>query len=224
MIAQSDRLCLRTRSAKAVSRLLNYAVFEGRSLTTKGQCINPLVFAHFALEMRVPLLKEVKEPVFIPGMGRSGSTLLGRLLSLHQEVGVLNEAKVLGHAVYLHEVVIGNCCRGTVQYCLAAEDATEEVSRRMNRLLGACLSTVASERIVDNYPTSVYRVPFVHAIVSDARFIFPSRNGWDTCSVVETWSQRKSVHINAGRHDWWGVNNREWRLSAALPDALTERQ
>ncbi|HET7270089.1 MAG TPA: sulfotransferase [Rubrobacter sp.] len=212
MIAQLDPLYIKSRPTKAVSRLISYAMFEGRPLTTKGQWINPLVFAHFAVEMRLPQLKEIEKPVFIVGTGRSGSTILGILMSMHQDVGFLNEPKALWQAVYPHADVSGQYSKDLARYRLYESDATEAVRRRARRLLGAYLRAVASKRAVTKYPELVFRVPFVKAIFPDARFIFLIRNGWDTCNSIEHWSERKGVQRAEEIHDWWGADNRKWRV------------
>ena len=90
MIAQLESLYIRSRPWKLWSRLISYGLFEGRPLTTRGQWINPLVFAHFAVEKHLPRLRRVEKPVFILGTGRSGTTILGIVLSMHREVGFLN--------------------------------------------------------------------------------------------------------------------------------------
>ena len=41
---------------------------------------------------------------------------------------------------------------------------------------------------------------------------FSSRNGWDTCHSIATWSERLGVQVNGEKHDWWGVNDRKWTL------------
>lgn len=212
MIAQLDPLYIKTRPTKVVSRLLSYALFEGRPITTRGQWINPLVFAHFALEMRLPQLKKVEKPIFIVGTGRSGSTILGVLMSMHRDVGFLNEPKAMWHAAYPRADVFGQHSKGPARYRLDEDDATGETRRRMHRLFGAYLRAVASKRVVDKHPEFVYRIPFVRAIFPDARFVFLVRNGWDTCRSIEGWSRRKGAESNGEVHDWWGVNNRKWHL------------
>ncbi|WP_207956729.1 sulfotransferase family protein [Rubrobacter tropicus] len=213
MIAQLDPLYIKTRPTKAVSRLVSYALFEGRPLTTRGQWINPLVFAHFAVETRLPQLTEVEKPVFIVGTGRSGSTVLGVLMSMHRDVGFLNEPKALWHAVCPDGDVFGQYpSDGTPRYSLGAADATQDVRRRARRLFGAYLKATRSRRVVDKYPELVFRVPFVRGIFPDARFVFLVRDGRDTCRSIEDWSGRKGVR-NAGEvHDWWGADNLKWRL------------
>lgn len=213
MIAQLDPLYVKTRPRKALSRLISYGLFEGRPLTTKGQWINPLVFAHFAVETRLPQLAEVEKPVFIIGTGRSGSTILGVLMSMHRDVGFLNEPKALWHAVCPEGDVFGQYSPGSpARYSLDESDATAEVRRRARRLFGAYLRATGSKRVVDKYPELIFRVPFVRAIFSDARFVFLVRDGRDTCRSIESWSRRKGVQADGGVHDWWGADNLKWRL------------
>ena len=214
MIAGLDPLYVKTRPTKIAPRLISYALFEGRPPAARGKWINPLVFAHFALEMRLPQLKGVEKPIFIIGMGRSGSTILGVLMSMHRDVGFLNEPKALWHAVYPHEDVPGTYSRGPARYSLDESAATEEVRRRAQRLFGAYLWAVASSRVVDKYPELIFRVPFVRAIFPDAQFIFLVRNGWDTCRSIDKFAEQKGVSKpgGGGIHNWWGTNNRKWKL------------
>src|SRR5690606_35119428 len=46
----------------------------------------------------------------------------------------------------------------------------------------------------------------------DARFLFLSRDGWDTCTSIEKWSSRLGHEAHGEQHDWWGVNRRKWEL------------
>lgn len=212
MVAQLDSLYLRIRPLKAWSRLLSYALFEGRPLTTRGRWINPLVFAHFALEKKLPQMRCVKKPIFILGTGRSGTTVLGMVLSMHHDVGFLNEPKALWHAVHPEEDIIGSYTRQSARYRLSAEEASVERVVDAHKLFGAYLTATMSERVVDKYPELIFRLPFVKAIFPDAKFIFLVRNGWDTCQSIEGWSNRFVAQIGEEQHDWWGVNRRKWDI------------
>ena len=57
------------RPSSALARLISYSFFEGRPVTTRGQWINPIIFAQFYLLKRLPKLKAVKKPIFITGSG-----------------------------------------------------------------------------------------------------------------------------------------------------------
>lgn len=212
MVAQLDKEYIRTRSLGAMRRLLSYALFEGRPLTTKGRWINPLVFGLFEIEKKLPQLRKVSKPIFIVGTGRSGTTILGVAMSMHRDVGFLNEPKALWHTIYDREDVSGNYARGPARYRLSADDVTEEIKKIAHRLFAAYLTATFSKRIVDKNQEMIFRVPFVRAIFPDAKFIFLVRNGWDTCYSIDKWSTRKGVTVDGESHDWWGADNRKWKF------------
>ena len=215
MIAQLDPLYIKTRPTKVLTRLMSYTFFEGRPLTTKGRWINPLVFSILkTVSTNKNRYKPVKKPIFILGTGRSGTTILGVVLSMHRKIGYLNEPKAMWHLIHPHEDIIGSYSRDDAKYRLTAEDATDEMRQRAAQMFGAYLTATRSERIVDKYPELIFRVDFVRALFPDARFIFLVRNGWDTCHSIANWSKRLGIHVNGEKHDWWGVDDRKWRLLA----------
>lgn len=220
MIAQLDLPYLKSRPWKLWSRLISYSLFEGRPLTTRGQWINPLVFAHFSVEKQLPPLRPVTKPIFILGTGRSGTTILGIVLSMHHAVGFLNEPKALWHAIHPDEDLIGSYSRKKAYYRLDAYEATHERIRYSHRLYGAYLCASFSSRVVDKYPELIFRVPFVKALFPDARFIFLVRNGWDTCHSIKEWSKRLGGKVSKELHDWWGADRRKWNL--LLEQLVTE--
>ncbi len=213
MIAQLDPLYIKTRPTKVITRLMSYTFFEGRPLTTKGRWINPLVFSILkTVSTNKNRYKPVKKPIFILGTGRSGTTILGVVLSMHKEIGYLNEPKAMWHLIHPHEDIIGSYSRGEAKYRLTAEDATDEMRQRAAQMFGAYLTATRAKRLVDKYPELIFRVGFVRALFPDARFIFLVRNGWDTCHSIANWSKRLGVSVNGEKHDWWGAEDRKWRL------------
>lgn len=212
MVAQIDNEYIKMRPWKLWSRMLSYALFEGRPLTTKGQWINPLVFALFGIEKKLPSLKQVTKPTFILGTGRSGTTVLGIVLSMHREVGFLNEPKALWHSFQPDEDLIGSYARNAARYRLGAEDATPDRIQAAHRLFGAYLRATFSQRVVDKYPELIFRVPYVKALFPDAKFLFLVRNGWDTCHSIQGWSNRLGKLDGEETHDWWGADRRKWTL------------
>ena len=179
MIAQINSDYIKTRPMKALTRLVSYALFEGRPVTTKGRWINPLVFSLLKMfAANNNRYKSVEKPIFILGTGRSGTTILGIVLSMHREIGYLNEPKAIWHLIHPHEDIIGNYSRADAKYRLTAEDATYEMRQRASQMFGAYLTATRSKRLVDKYPELIFRIDFVRALFPDARFIFLARNGW----------------------------------------------
>ena len=212
MIAQLNMTYLRSRPWKLWSRMLSYALFEGRPLTTRGRWINPLVSANISIAKKLPQLRSVVNPVFMLGTGRSGTTVLGMVLSMHRDVGYLNEPKAIWHAIHDGEDLIGNYSRENGRYRLYASEATQDRIKYAHRIYGAYLAASCSQRVLDKYPELVFRASFVKKLFPDAKFLFLIRDGRDTCHSIQSWSKRMGQRAGDETHDWWGVDRRKWRL------------
>lgn len=212
MVAQIDNNFIKLSIKKTYTRLLSYALYEGRPLTTRGRCINPVLSFLFRVQQYFPFPKVVKAPVFIIGTGRSGTTILGITLAMHDRVGFLNEPKAIWNYLFPDEDLIGSYSVKSGRYRLGAEDAGQELITRAHKLLGSYLFFSSSSRLIDKYPELVFRFDFVRAIYPDAKFLFLYRNGVDTYSSIERWSFDNSVDSNGYIDDWWGRDDRKWHL------------
>ena len=181
-------------------------------MTTRGQWINPILFRMFALQKKLPQLRKVEAPIFILGTGRSGTTILGIVLSMHRDVGFLNEPKAIWSTLRDDEDLIGSYHRGAAKYRLTEQNVSLSLINDAHRVYGAYLRLTMTRRVVDKYPELIFRVPFVKRIFPDARFLFLSRDGWDTCASIEKWSTRLGCKSESETHDWWGINRRKWNL------------
>lgn len=213
MVAQVDRHYARTRPTRLWARLVSYALFEGRPLTTRGRWINPLLRAMFFIVKQTPWQPRPVKPVFVLGTGRSGTTILGVVLSMHREVGFLNEPKLLWHSIHPEEDLIGSYAREPGRYRLTERDSTPQRQLAARRLFSFYRAMTGSRVVVDKYPELIFRIPFVKAIFPEAKFIVLVRNGWDTCRSIASWSDRLGTKTKSGEvHDWWGRNRQKWEL------------
>ncbi len=212
MVAQIDGPYFRASPRKALVRLLSFAMFEGRPLTARARWLNPLVFSVARAATRMRQLKTVKKPIFILGSGRSGTTILGLILSMHRSIGFLNEPKALWHAAYPYADINGNFCRDSARYRLSADDVDDDVRRTMHHTYGSYLWLTRTSRVLDKYPELIFRIPFVLEIFPDARFLFLVRNGIDTCHSIAGWSERHSDRFSRSHINWWGIDNRKWHI------------
>jgi hypothetical protein len=217
MVAQVDRGYVKARPSKLWTRMVSYLLFEGRPLTTRGRWINPVLFGMYRLVCALPQARKVNAPIFIIGTGRSGTTALGVVLSMHREIGFLNEPKALWHKFHGKEDLVGSYASTVGSYRLPVAHVDDVMVRRAARLYGAYLTASGSHRVLDKYPEVVFRVPFVKALFPDARFLFLARNGQDTCRSIGKWSSRFQQVRGSEVHDWWGKNDQKWR---ALVDQL----
>lgn len=212
MVAQIDHAYIDKRPTRLWSRMVSYVLFEGRPLTTRGRWINPLIRAHSRAFTALPKLKAVRKPAYILGTGRSGTTILGIVLSMHREVGFLNEPKLLWAELHQGEDLIGSYNRNPARYRLEAADATATLRRATHKVFGSYLALSNTRRVVDKYPELIFRTGFVKAIFPDALFLFLSRSGKATCASIDSWSKRLGTEAEGETHDWWGADDRKWRL------------
>lgn len=218
MIAQIDAEFAKARPWKIWPRLLGYVLFEGRPLTTRGRWINPLVFAGFHLWASLPFRSPPEQPIFILGVGRSGTTILGKILALHHDVGYLNEPKALWHSALGNDDLIGSYTNRQGQYRLSACDIRKRGLRHLRRGYRAFLQLAGCSRVVDKYPELLFRNDLLDGAFPDAHKIVLVRNGADICRSIERWSQSHGNSIA----DWWGLNDRKWTTllnELVLPDA-----
>lgn len=211
MIAQIDRDYLNYGVARAARRIASYSFYEGRPLTTKGRFINPVVFAWLRATASMPGETTVDRPIFITGLGRSGTTVLGILFSVHRQVGYLNEPKALWHVIDPRQDINGNYSSSGGLFHMGAADVSAETVRRARRLFSRYLTLTGATRVVDKYPELIFRVDYVRAIFPDAKFIFITRSGADAVPSVVKWSERLGVRSGEHTDDWWGRDDIKWR-------------
>lgn len=200
---------------KALNRLFSHLFFQGRFLTTKHRWLNTIILAQLKIITHVPISKEVDRPIFIIGMGRTGSTVLGKVLSFHKEIGFLNEPKAIWYTIDPSEDVNGHFSTAPAKYIYTEKDATGTVVQRAQSLFSFYQTTTHSARVLDKNPEIVFRVPFVNLLFPNAKFIFLTRNGWDTIHSVKIWSEKNRIQNNGQIEDWWGLNQRKWKLMLA---------
>jgi hypothetical protein len=212
LIAELDPIYIKTRPGKALVRLVSHLFFQGRFLTTKHRWLNSFLLAEMRFVTMLPPLKSANGPIYIMGMGRSGSTILGKVLSMHRQVGFLNEPKLIWYSVDPKDDVNGNFYNGPAQYRFAVGDASPASRRRIQRIYSFYLTLTGSRRIVDKNPEAVYRIPYLRELFPDARFLFLVRNGWDTVYSTTAWSKREGRQVKGVVEDWWGADQRKWKF------------
>lgn len=212
MFAQIDSQYSKKSYRRTIVRLFSY-LYEGRPLTTKGRFFNRYLFLFFNLIKKINVISENHNLSYIVGTGRSGTTILGVILSMHNKLGFLNEPKALWYSSYKNEDLIGNYSNGEyANYHLTEMDMNDNVRKSFHALYSFYAKATASSVIIDKYPEALFRQRFCQAIDQNAKFLALVRNGWDTIYSIEKWSERLGVRVNGDTHDWWGVNNKKWHL------------
>jgi len=118
-------------------------------------------------------------PIIIIGAARSGTTLLGELLSRHVDIAYWVEPKYIWR--------YGNPMAQTDER--HAEEATPAVRRYIRSTFASFVARREGHRFMEKTPTNCFRVPFIQKVLPDAQFVHLIRDGRDVAfSAREKWT------------------------------------
>jgi hypothetical protein len=143
-------------------------------------------------------------PVFIVGCGRSGTTALGRVISVHPSVTYLNERMHLWTSAYpVTDLWSAKSRARGGRLELTEADLTPEGTRELIANFHCETVVFGGPRIVEKLPANNFRLPFVDAAMPNARFVHLLRNGLEVARSIAKMSDE-------GR--WYGHGDRKWEL------------
>ena len=157
--------------------------------------------------------RKLISPVFLIGCGRSGTTILGHILSLHPNIFYLFEPYHLWAAINPITDAI-NLYHRTHARCFMDESYHDETSQiRFNRLILGVSGCKNINFIVEKTPLNTLRIGYLNALASDAKFIHIIRDGVEVSHSIKRLASINDYKI-AGKpklNQWWGVENYKWR-------------
>ena len=164
---------------------------------------------------------DLPPPAFIVACGRSGTTILGKLLALHPEVCYLREPYHLWAAIDPALDVTNLHVRTTPRLWWDAEHATDTIRARFARLILDARTRARRRVLVEKTPHNVYRIGLLEALTKGhARFVHIVRDGVDVARSIDRLASNQPYRM-AGRSDynqWWGSHDLKWgRLRAEGP-------
>jgi len=145
-------------------------------------------------------------PVFIIGCPRSGTTLLGWILSIHPEICYLNEPKWLWGELYPpwdSYGAVSDPAQAAIR--LDARDLDSKTVLRIRNALSYIRQLSGKENLVEKTPDNSARVEWLRKIFSDAKFIHILRCPHDTAisleKALELWFP--TGWINSAQYSVW---------------------
>jgi Sulfotransferase family len=139
-------------------------------------------------------------------------------LSMHKDVGFLNEPKALWSFLIEGEDLIGSYSSIPGAYEIDPDIADKTLIQKYMNIMSGYMFLSRSKKVLDKYPELIFRYGLVKKISPNAKLLFLYRNGWDTCHSIELWSRRLGTSSGSEVHDWWGRNNQKWRALTELLD------
>ncbi len=162
---------------------------------------------------------------FILGCGRSGTTVLGRLIATHPEVYYLREPYYLWRAVDPQTDMIGfyGDAGGPPRCTFFVADATNEKTSRFRRCMAAEFRRGHQpEVLVEKTPINSWRIEYLNALAPDAKFVHIVRNGINVVRSISRLAVNNDYKIawKGQWNQWWGRDNCKWQ--AMVRDARAQ--
>ncbi len=150
-------------------------------------------------------------PVFLTGCGRSGTTILGAVLSRHPAITYLNEPRHLWVRCYPETDIWSPLAeRRGGALVLDASICTGRRSRRLRALFADEVRATGRPRLLEKLPINSFRLPFLDAIFPGALFLHIVRNGLEVAA---------SIARECAEGRWYGESDYKWRQLVRFAEA-----
>jgi hypothetical protein len=200
-----DKEYLQLARSRSLTRLIAHGAFEGTPALRRGKILDPVVQFHLNQVARHWKREDVTAPIFVVGIGRSGTTLLSRILSLHPTVGFLHEPRAFWQTIRPDQDIFGHYAP-TGRVILSADDATDEVRQRARRLFSWFATVTRSDRVLEKTPFFVLRLEFLRALFPDAKIVGIARHPSAVVPSMTHWSKDHGTETM----NWWGDDQPKW--------------
>ena len=170
------------------------------------------------------------QPVaFVVGCGRSGTTILGQLLSAHPEINYYFEPYHLWAAIDRQTDVLNLYHRKDTRLMLSGAEVSSQTRVRFNRLIRRSHS---ANLTIEKTPLNALRIGYIEKLAPTAKFVHIVRDGVDVANSIDRLARGNTYKI-AGMpslNQWWGVDDSKWRSlekegckAGYYPEAVSDR-
>lgn len=161
---------------------------------------------------------------FILGCGRSGTTILGKLLKENSEVLYLFEPYHLWKTVCSQTDMVQLYSKeGSKTHCILGAADDHSASKRFNACIQGEIrrSKKLSPCVIEKTPINAMRLPFLHSLSPHSKVLHIVRNGIDVVRSIERLSSANSYQMSGkgNWNQWWGRDHCKWHSLVA--DAKT---
>lgn len=120
----------------------------------------------------------MESPIIIIGAPRSGTSVLGRILSQHPDLAYSNEPRLIWR--------YGNDAKSDM---LLVSDARPAVKAYVQEKFRLFVESNSKKRLLEKTPSNALRVDFVREIFPESKMIHIIRNGYDSAlSIRDYWN------------------------------------
>ena len=154
-------------------------------------------------------------PVFLIGFPRSGTTLLDTILMGHSQISIIEEKNMVPQ---MENLVLGKAS------IWDAELLSEDDVKRARDIYYETLSLHSDDKtelVIDKMPLNLTKVPLIHRVFPDARYIFALRHPLD--SILSCWMQNFALNSAMGNTLELQRTSEFYDVSMRIFDEATKR-
>lgn len=129
----------------------------------------------------------IKNPIFIIGAPRSGTSILGRILENHPNLVHVREPRLIWK--------FGNDGKSDL---LSAVDTSPRIKAHIRKKFDEFIIR-DGQRLLEKTPSNSLRVSFINEVFPDAKFVHIIRNGYDSAASIRSFWEKKTTDINYTR-------------------------
>jgi hypothetical protein len=149
---------------------------------------------------------------FLFGCGRSGTTILGRIMSRHPHVCYLREPGYMWAAIN-RETDYSNFYDRVEGRCIMDASHADAQSRvRFGRLLLSARRRSGRRLLLEKTPINAMRIGYLDALVPHAKYVHIVRDGVDVSRSIGRIAVANTYRVTGkrGHNQWWGVDGIKW--------------
>lgn len=160
------------------------------------------------LEIHRPSCPSESSPVFIVGCGRSGSSLLGKLLSAHSDVLFLNEPRQVWMQVFPeYDIWSVKAKERLGSLTMNHSLPTPEQTLKLRSLFSELQSVTCRSVLVEKTPEHAFKLDWLSKVFPKCKVIFVKRDALSTCRSISRFQPSM----------WYGFKDEyKWKQLAQL--------
>jgi hypothetical protein len=176
-------------------------------------CLRSFALARGAHRSEITL----DRPIFIVGCGRSGTTIFGRCLGQHEDVGYLNEPRLLWKVAFPRSDISSRFAPRVGGSLVLGENDWNPAGARLLRFLFASeLRRRRRTRLCEKTPGNEFRLGLISRVFPDAKYLWIVRDRRRVAQSIQKLADR-------ALHDfgWYGFRDYKWHQLEKLVRELT---
>lgn len=152
-------------------------------------------------------------PVFVIGCGRSGTTIVSKILSAHSEICFLNEPRSLWVDVFPQfDVWSSKSSDRCGQLQFTSQAASEDVSKILS-VLYSVAEDCGKSVLVEKTPENTFRLDWLNSVFPNCKFIMVKRNPIQTARSISRFQP----------DTWFGYDEYKWKQIKQVQEKYSVR-